>query len=89
MAFPFREYYKLLYEKEMIFMNKRIIRILWLIVSAVVFFPVWMLIGIWGLVFYIKCAISFNQPIRYGITAWLDRLAEGIEMNKEFINNGL
>ena len=52
-------------------------------------FPLIVLIGLVWLIFCIRAALLLDQPIKEGFKVWIKYIKTGLEMNKDFILNGL
>lgn len=68
---------------------KKLLRVLWLVVSFIVLFPAIVFIEVWWLIKCLRLAKFFNEPIKMGLEYWMYTLKSGIAMNKDFVINGL
>lgn len=75
-------------EKEEITMRK-LLRVLWLVFAFVAFLPLIALVEIYWLVICIKAAHIANEKAKEGLVLWYEYLKAGINMNKDFVINGL
>lgn len=70
-------------------MMKYLLRVSWLVFAFVVLFPLIMLVEIYWLVICIKAAHLANETAKEGMALWYEYLKTGINMNKDFVINGL
>lgn len=69
-------------------MNKAF-KIIWLIVSFVLLFPFIVAIETIALLFSMYTAAKLDYTIEWAFKNWFDLIKRGIEMNVEFVKNGL
>lgn len=65
------------------------LRILWLVVASVIFFPIIALFAMVWLVVCLRSAKLLGMPSREGIKAWCNYIKAGVDMNIDFVRNGL
>lgn len=65
------------------------LRILWLVVASVIFFPIIALFAMVWLVVCIRSAKLLGMPSKEGIKVWYNYLKAGVDMNIDFVRNGL
>lgn len=65
------------------------LRFLLEVMLFIVLFPVIVLIELAWLIFCIRTAMKLNQSIMKGVKTWVYYLKAGLEMNKDFVLNGL
>ena len=65
------------------------LRFLLEVLLFVVLFPVIMLIEVAWLIFCIRTAMKLDQSIKEGVKTWVYYIKAGLEMNKDFVLNGL
>ena len=66
----------------------KVMRLMWLIVSGVLLLPLIVLVGIVWLGYCIRSARYLEMSIKEGVKVWLQYIKAGLEMNKDFVNNG-
>lgn len=67
----------------------KIIRTIWLLAITYAFWPLLILFAVGWLIWCIRCAKQLSETIAYGISIWWRWIKAGVQMNIEFINNGL
>lgn len=65
------------------------LRIMHLVVCFVVFFPVIAAFMLWWLFVCIKAAHKLGLSTKEGLKLWVKYIQSGIEMNRDFVLNGL
>ena len=65
------------------------LRILWLVVASVIFFPIITLFAVCWLVVCVRSAKLLGVSIKEGIKVWCNYIKAGVEMNIDFVRNGL
>ena len=65
------------------------LRILWLVVASVIFFPIIALFAMFWLVVCIRSAKLLGMPSTEGIKVWCNYIKAGVCMNIDFVRNGL
>ncbi len=65
------------------------LRILWLVVASVIFFPIITLFAVCWLVVCVRSAKLLGAPVKEGIKVWWNYLKAGVDMNIDFVRNGL
>ena len=68
---------------------KKLLRILWLIFALIVMLPVILVVEMWWMFICIKSAKSLDQSVKWGVMNWLEWIRRGIDMNIDFVTNGL
>lgn len=86
-SFCIREENIVFYEKEENAM--KLLRILWLIMSFIVLFPLIVVVEIGWLFYCIRAAHQFGESAKRGMRLWWDYVLAGVNMNKDFVTNGL
>lgn len=64
-------------------------RILWLVVAFIVLFPLIMAFEIVWLIVCLRSAHILGMPKIEGVKLWLAYIKAGVDMNKDFVINGL
>ena len=67
----------------------KIMRTIWLAAIAIAFWPLLILFEAGWLIWCIRCAKGLSKTITDGVKWWWRYTKAGIEMNKDFVNNGL
>lgn len=67
----------------------KFLRIMHLIVTFIVFLPLIMAFSIIWLIVCMRAAHIAEMPIKEGAKVWFDYIKYGIQMNKDFVLNGL
>lgn len=65
------------------------LRILWLVVASVIFFPIIALFAVCWLVVCVRSAKLLGVSVKEGIKVWWNYLKAGVDMNIDFVRNGL
>lgn len=65
------------------------LRILWLVFASVIFFPIITLFAVCWLVVCLRSAKLLGVPAKEGIKVWYNYLKAGVDMNIDFVRNGL
>ena len=65
------------------------LRILWLVVASVIFFPIITLFAVCWLVVCIRSAKLLGVSVMEGIKVWCNYIKAGVCMNIDFVRNGL
>ena len=67
----------------------KIVRTIWLLAIGIAFWPIITLVGIIWFVWCIWAAKQLSETVMYGVKMWCQAIRAGIEMNKDFVKNGL
>lgn len=67
----------------------KVLRLLWLIVSGIVFLPVIMITLIVWLFVCIRATHYIGASIKEGFKVWVQYISTGLKMNRDFVVNGL
>lgn len=67
----------------------KVLRILWLVITGVILFPIIVIVGAWWLAVCIRETKRLDGTVGKGIKLWFNYLKEGIRMNADFVENGL
>lgn len=68
---------------------KETLRILWLVFAFVVLLPVIIAVEMWWLFICIKSSKSLGHSVAWGLMRWIEWIKRGVEMNADFVKNGL
>ena len=68
---------------------KKFLRITWLVIEGIVFSPVLFTVMIWALIKDVIVLKKNGFTVKQGIGWWFNQIMLGIQMNKDFVNNGL
>lgn len=67
----------------------KILRIMHLVVTFIVFLPLILVFEIIWLFVCLRSAHILNLPKKEGLKVWFNYIKYGVEMNKDFVLNGL
>ena len=67
----------------------KILRVLWLVIAIIMLFPIIVLLETIVMAVSIYTAIELNQTLKWAVNNWLGWLKRGIDMNIDFVKNGL
>ena len=65
------------------------LRILWLVVASVIFFPIIAPFAMVWLVVCVRSAKLLGVSVKEGIKVWYNYIKTGVDMNIDFVRNGL
>lgn len=68
---------------------KEVLRILWLAFAFIVLLPVIITVEMRWLFVCIKSSKSLGKSIIWGMLRWIEWIKRGMEMNADFVRNGL
>lgn len=67
----------------------KFIRTAWLVFASIAFAPILLLFEVIWLGVCIYASKLLSQTVKDGVKAWWRVIKAGIEMNKDFVNNGI
>lgn len=65
------------------------LRLIFLVLTGIIFSPLIMIVGLLWLIWCIRAALITKQTVRDGLRAWWYYIKMGLDMNKDYIENGL
>lgn len=68
---------------------KKALRILWLVFASIAFFPILLLVEVYCLYRCIRAAKYLDNTVKDGVKSFVEWMKAGIQMNIDFVNNGL